>query len=241
MPAYEDAFYYTWKERRFPSNVTPEKSNLKDKQERERIARIFQQGLGAVVGYALPIKRALDGHAARLDVRPVVSARRRHALAHPRRFADGPAPAARFDSVGRGKGLSRGCGSRTRRSRSCRSCRRNFRIASASSAARTAPDAARRRSAASARRNSARKRSRSSRCRRTKIRLRRPAPGQSAPWIIRTALCVEPRDGRLHVFMPPVATTEDYLDLIAGIEDRRHRNWARRSSSKAKRRRAIRA
>jgi len=48
--------------------------------------------------------------------------------------------------------------------------------------------------------------------------LRQPAPGQSAPWIIRTALCVEPRHGRLHVFMPPVETTQDYLDLIAGIE-----------------------
>ena len=61
LPAYEDAFYYTWKERRLPSNVTPEKSNLKDKLERDRIARIFQQGLGAVVGYALPIKRASYG------------------------------------------------------------------------------------------------------------------------------------------------------------------------------------
>ena len=38
-----------------PVNVTPEKSNLKDKLERDRIARIFQQGLGSVVGYALPI------------------------------------------------------------------------------------------------------------------------------------------------------------------------------------------
>ena len=62
MPAYEDAFYYTWKERRLPSNVTPEKSNLKDKLERDRIARIFQQGLGEVVGYALPIKRAWYGN-----------------------------------------------------------------------------------------------------------------------------------------------------------------------------------
>ena len=51
IPAYEDAFYYTWKERRLPVNVTPEKTNLKDKLERDRIARIFQQGLDEVVGY----------------------------------------------------------------------------------------------------------------------------------------------------------------------------------------------
>ena len=31
LPGYEDAFYYMWKERRLPSNVTPETSNLKDK------------------------------------------------------------------------------------------------------------------------------------------------------------------------------------------------------------------
>ena len=61
IPAYEDAFYYTWKERRLPSNVTPEKSNLKDKLERERIARIFQHGLDSVVGYSLPIKRVAGG------------------------------------------------------------------------------------------------------------------------------------------------------------------------------------
>jgi uncharacterized protein (DUF2126 family) len=61
MSAYEDIFYHTWKERRLPSNVTPEKSNLKNKYERERLARLFEQGLGEVAGYALPIKRASDG------------------------------------------------------------------------------------------------------------------------------------------------------------------------------------
>jgi uncharacterized protein (DUF2126 family) len=46
---------------------------------------------------------------------------------------------------------------------------------------------------------------------------RRPASSQSADWIVRTALCVEPRNGRLHIFMPPVRTVEDYLDLIDAV------------------------
>ena len=61
IPAYEDAFYYIWKERRLPSNVTPEKPNLKEKQERERLARIFQAGPGDVVGYVLPISTRDQG------------------------------------------------------------------------------------------------------------------------------------------------------------------------------------
>jgi uncharacterized protein (DUF2126 family)/transglutaminase-like putative cysteine protease len=35
---------------------------------------------------------------------------------------------------------------------------------------------------------------------------------------IRTALSVEPRDGRLCVFMPPVVSLEDYLDLLRAAE-----------------------
>ncbi len=46
-----------------------------------------------------------------------------------------------------------------------------------------------------------------------------PAKGESASKVIRTAICFESRHGRLHVFMPPVDLLEDYLDLIAAIED----------------------
>jgi uncharacterized protein (DUF2126 family)/transglutaminase-like putative cysteine protease len=37
--------------------------------------------------------------------------------------------------------------------------------------------------------------------------------------VVKTALCVEARDGHLRVFMPPVARVEDYAALVAIVED----------------------
>ena len=46
MSAYEDIFYYLWRERRLPVNVDPLDSKIKDPVERARMARIFEQELG---------------------------------------------------------------------------------------------------------------------------------------------------------------------------------------------------
>ena len=65
-PGYEDTFYYLWRERRLPVNVDPFDSRLDDEMERARLRRIFEQGLGHVVGYVLPLKRSEDSTAARV-------------------------------------------------------------------------------------------------------------------------------------------------------------------------------
>ncbi|MEZ6046481.1 MAG: transglutaminase family protein [Planctomycetaceae bacterium] len=53
--AFEDAMYYLWKERRLAVNADVMKSNLKDKEERERLSRVFEQGLNSAVGCVLPL------------------------------------------------------------------------------------------------------------------------------------------------------------------------------------------
>ncbi len=61
IPGYEDVWHYLGKERRLAVNVDPLKSNLADPEERARLAKVFARGLGAVVGYALPIRRTHAG------------------------------------------------------------------------------------------------------------------------------------------------------------------------------------
>ncbi len=227
VPGYEDAFYYAWKERRLPSNVTPEKSNLKDKLERERIAKIFQKGLGEVVGYALPIQRASYGNQSGwmsgawflrdddtlwlipgdspmglrlpLDSIPWVSER------------DYPWVVQQDPSQPKLPELPKEFAYRTRKPET--TGQRFLRGRGEPVPAGYAPG---------------QRAQQPGELPEPPPELpplpldfdssRRPMQGESAPWIIRTALCVEPRDGRLHLFMPPLATTEDYLDLISGIE-----------------------
>jgi uncharacterized protein (DUF2126 family)/transglutaminase-like putative cysteine protease len=43
--------------------------------------------------------------------------------------------------------------------------------------------------------------------------------GETAPELIRPALCVEERQNRLHVFLPYAPKLADYLDLVAAVED----------------------
>ncbi|MEO8248351.1 MAG: transglutaminase family protein [Burkholderiales bacterium] len=60
MPAFEDVWYYLWRERKLPVNVDPFESKLDDELERARLRHVFGQKLDSVVGYALPLKADPD-------------------------------------------------------------------------------------------------------------------------------------------------------------------------------------
>ena len=56
--AYEDAWYWLWREKRLPSNVDPFDSRLADAQEKQRLKTVFERKLDTPVGYVLPVARS---------------------------------------------------------------------------------------------------------------------------------------------------------------------------------------
>jgi uncharacterized protein (DUF2126 family) len=184
IAAYEDVWYYLWKERRLPANVDPLKSQLEDEEERARLSRIFEQGLDAIVGFVLPLERG----DARWTSGPWFFRSGRLFLVP----GDSPIgyrlPLDSLPWVAPGE-------------------ERQLREIDPSVQLPPLPEQASVRSGGAMRPGGG------------IVEQLRPRRGESAPGVIRTALCVEPRQGRLHVFMPPVESTEDYLDLVAAIEE----------------------
>jgi uncharacterized protein (DUF2126 family) len=57
IAAYEDPLTYVLKERQLPVNVDPQDNKLDDPEERERLRRVYERGLGQPTGFVLPLKR----------------------------------------------------------------------------------------------------------------------------------------------------------------------------------------
>ena len=54
---FEDALYHLWEEQRLPANVNLHNSNLDDDADRRRLARVIDNGLANAVGVVLPLKK----------------------------------------------------------------------------------------------------------------------------------------------------------------------------------------
>ena len=53
---YEDIYYYLWKEGSLPDNVDVLDNKLDEANERERLRRLFEKGIDKVAGYTIPLK-----------------------------------------------------------------------------------------------------------------------------------------------------------------------------------------
>jgi len=190
IPAFEDVWHYLWAERRLPVNVDPLQSELRNEDDRARLARVFERGLNQVVGYALPLRRQAAG-----DSGPRWSSgpwflRTEHMFLVP---GDSPIgyrlPLDSLPWVSEDEYPHVYDVDPFAPRPPLPSAQRYVR-----------PDATYRPSVGPA------------------VPVR-PGRGESAREVVRTALCVEPRNGRLHVFVPPLSTTEDYLDLVTAVRD----------------------
>lgn len=61
VPCWEDTVHYLLEENRLPINIDPLNADLKDPLERRRLATLLQRGLDVPTGYALPLSRREQG------------------------------------------------------------------------------------------------------------------------------------------------------------------------------------
>ncbi len=188
--AFEDPLHYLQRERQLPINVDPIDNRLEDPGERERIRQVFERGLKTPTGYVLPLQRAIGKDGPQWQT-GLWMLRGQHIFLVPGDSALGlRLPLSSLPWVAASEAPQ-------------------FFPVDPTGQLPPLPEP-QHISPAEPKLQSRRL---------GDVRDKKPALGESAPWIVRTALCVEPRGGRLHVFMPPLSSTEDYIDLLAAIED----------------------
>ncbi len=190
-PAYEDPAEWLLREARLPDNVTPTDSRLKDPEERSRIASVFSHGLTTPKGFVLPVQR-WQGKAASGWTSEKWRTRRGHLFLMPGDSAVGyrlPLGALPHVPETRYPHITPADPTQPRGP-----------LPEVESPSEQRPQPV--------------------------AHIAAPEAGQALveqhlspiDGVVRTAISVEPRAGRLCVFLPPVASLEDYLELVTAAE-----------------------
>ena len=188
VPGHEDVLYYLWKEGTLPDNLDVLDNKLSNKIDRERLRRVFEQGLDSVVGYTLPMawepveQRWVSSH---------WEFTRKHMFLLP-----GDSPMGfrlPLDSLlwqkdsERHKHLDADPFAEREHLPGAVSERYKQFVAGDKNDPRSEQGIA-------------------------------DAEERESGFFVRTALCIEPRNGNLHVFLPPITQLNHWLELIGHIE-----------------------
>jgi uncharacterized protein (DUF2126 family)/transglutaminase-like putative cysteine protease len=182
QPAYEDPWHQLREESLLPVGVDPHRADLGAPEERRRLARLLDRGLGTAAGYVLPLAHAAAGAAG-----PWVAERwsfRRERLY----LVPGDSPVGLRLPLGSIEGAP---------------------PPEPDEAAYDGPPDPRRADLAEA----------EAQAKATDRGRVESPPATRASTGIRTALCVEPRDGRLFVFVPPLPNAERFCELVRAIDE----------------------
>lgn len=190
VPAYEDPAEWIVKEANLPNNVDPANSKLKDPEERNRLARVFERGLTIPSGYVLPVQ-AWNARASAVQwVSEKWKTRRGRLFLVP-----GDSPVGYRLPLGSLPYIAP-------------SSYPYVNPVDPTVPRNDLPDFAEEKGRAQ------QSRFQPSEAPQTPL----PPSRDDIAGAVRTAISVEPRDGRLCVFMPPTTSIEEYLDLIASTE-----------------------
>jgi len=186
--------------------VTPENSKLKDPEERTRIARVFARGLTEPSGYILPVQAWQSKAAGKRWRSEKWTSRRGHIFLVP-----GDSPVGYRLPLGSLPNVAQTSYPHVYEADPSipRGDLPDFERRRADQDRDTSPDA----------KKAEREQARASFTAGGDVQDRVEQKIGEVGGEVRTAISVEPRDGRLCVFMPPVEDIEDYLDLIAAAED----------------------
>ena len=216
FPAFEDVYYYMWRERRLPGNVDPFDSRVDDALERERLMKVFTQGMTHTVGHTLPIMKnvwgqwqtgpwflraercylfpgdSAMGYRLPIDSQPW-TAQSDYPYVNPPDAETATDPLASYAAL-----RARVSGEREASIPQMQDRRSGSAAGFADVHGKGGPDGKGHPW--------------------DKPTDTRPGFKESAGWITRLAMCAEPRDGKLYIFMPPTEKLDDYLEIVAAVE-----------------------